>query len=56
VALGRRGASAWRELEQLVEARSYDATNTQRTAIAALELRYRQRARAEDHIPLPPCS
>jgi hypothetical protein len=24
VALGRRGASAWRELEQLVEARSYD--------------------------------
>ena len=24
VALGRRGAAAWRELEQLVEARSYD--------------------------------
>ena len=32
------------------------ATNTQRTAIAALELRHRQRARAEDRIPLPPCS
>ncbi len=24
MALGRRGVSAWRELEQLVEARSYD--------------------------------